>query len=195
MDFVGVWLAGYTHPARMAEGLRRKPAPHWGFYGQTLRAALDSLLLYLPLALQGLAPPTPSYVGFLPTEHYYWHLIWITPLVFSAQWLLSSGFIHAALRLTGHPSEYDQVLNLGGMAALVVGTLLLAWDWLWIAMGGANQYFLGISHLVIDLWAVVIMTGGLKRLLGVPAWLGALLSVLSVPLSLPLAIMFMRAPL
>jgi hypothetical protein len=195
MSFVRVWFAGYYRPGKMIEALRSKPAPQWGFYGQLLRAALDSLLLYLPVALMGRIPPTPSNLSFLPTEQYYWHLIWLSPLVLGAQWLLGSAFAHVVLRLTGRRSDFDQILNIVGMATLVVGAFILVWDWTWVALGGANQYFLGISHLVIDLWTIVLITVGLKRILGVPVWLGALLSLLGIPIALPLGIMFMRSPL
>jgi hypothetical protein len=49
--------------------------------------------------------------------------------------------------------------------------------------------------LVFSLWVVVIAVIGLKRILGVPAWLGILLSLLAVPVALPFAIMFMRSPM
>jgi hypothetical protein len=60
MNFSQVWLTGYFNPSKMMEELAKKPAPHWGFYGQLCRALLDSLLLYLPLALMGREPSTPS---------------------------------------------------------------------------------------------------------------------------------------
>ncbi|MFX1355254.1 MAG: hypothetical protein ACFFGP_14970 [Promethearchaeota archaeon] len=195
MSFVRVWFAGYYNPARMIEALRSKPAPRWGFYAQLLRAAMDSLLLYLPVAIMGRVPPTPSNLSFIPTERYYWHLIWLSPLVLGAEWLLGSAFTHVALRLTGRHSDFDQILNIMGFAALVVGASLIVWDWVWFSLGGVDQYFLGTSHLVIDLWGVVIGAIGLKRMLGVPTWLGALLSLLGIPVALPLAIMFMRSPL
>jgi hypothetical protein len=195
MSFIRVWFMGYYNPAKMIEELRSKPAPHWGFYGQFLRAVLDSLLLYLPVALMGRIPPTPSNLSFIPTDQYYWVLIWLSPLVLGAEWLLGSAFTHVVLRLSGRPSDFDQILNIAGMATIVVGAFLLAWDWAWFALGGVNQYFLGISHLAISLWATVIATIGLKRILGVPVWLGALLSILGIPIALPFGIMFMRSPL
>ena len=195
MDFIRVWFTGYTHPAKMIDELRSKPAPHWGFYGQLLRAALDSFLLYLPVALMGRVPPTPSNLSTLPTEQYYWHLIWISPLVLAAEWLLASAFTHVVLRLSGRRSDFDQILNIVGMAAIVVGAFLLVWDWARIALGGVDQYFLGFSHLLISLWAMVIAALGLKRILGVPIWLGAALSLLGIPIALPFGIMFMRSPL
>jgi len=195
MSFLRVWLLGYHNPAKMIEELRSKPAPQWGFYGELLRAALDSLLLYLPVALMGRLPPTPSNLTIIPTEQYYWHLIWMTPLVLGAEWLLASAFIHVVVRLTGRRSDIDQVLNITGMATIVVGAFLLAWDWAWFALGGMNQYFLGTSHLVISLWCVAIEVIGLKRILGVPIWLGVLLGFLTIPIALPFGIMFMRSPL
>ena len=66
MSFLRVWLIGYYNPVSMIEKLRAKPAPQWGLYGVFLRAALDSLLLYLPLALMGRIPPE-TFVPFVPT--------------------------------------------------------------------------------------------------------------------------------
>jgi len=195
MSFVRLWFTGYYNPVKMMEELRSKPAPQWGFYGQLLRAALDSLLLYLPLALMGLVPPKPSNLSFLPTGQYYWHLIWLSPIVLAVHWLLPSAFIHVVLRFTGRRSDFDQILNISGMSVLVVGAFILLWDWTWFAVGGVDQYFLGFSHLVISLWAVVIETIGLKKILGVPIWLGAILSFLGIPIALPFSIMFMRSPL
>jgi hypothetical protein len=195
VSFVRVWLAGYYNPKKMIEELRSRPAPQWGFYGQLLRAAMDSLLVYLPLALLGRVPPTHSNLSFIPTEQYYWHLIWLSPLVLGAVWLLAPAFTHVVLRLTGRHSDFDQILNINGMATIVVGAFLVVWDWAWFALGGLNQYALGTSHLVISLWVVVIGAIGLKGILGVPTWLGALLSFLGIPIALPFGIMFMRSPL
>jgi len=124
MSFVRVGLTGYYNPVKMIEQLRSEPAPQWGFYGQFLRAALDSLLVYLPVALMGRIPPTPSNLSFLPTEQYHWHLIWLSPIILGADWLLAAAFTHVVLRLAGWRSDFDQILNIGGMAALVVGAFL-----------------------------------------------------------------------
>jgi hypothetical protein len=195
MDFIRVWFTGYYNPARMMDQLRSRRAPLWGFYGQFLRAAFDALLLYLPLAIMGLIPPTRSYVSFLPTEQYYWHLVWLAPIVLAAEWLLGSAFVHLVLRLSGRRTDFDQLLNIGGMVALVVGAFILVWDWTWFTVGGIDQYFLGLTHLVISLWAVVIGAIGMKKLLDTPCWLGLLLGILEIPVALPLGVMFMRSPL
>ena len=80
------------------------------------------------------------------------------------------------------------------MSALIVGAVLIPWDWAWFALGAAEQYFLGISHLVLSLWASVILVVGLRRILAVPVWLGIVLSLVAIPVQLPVAIMFMRSP-
>jgi hypothetical protein len=195
MDFLRIWLTGYVSPWKFAEGLKGRPAPQWGFYAQSLRALLDSVFLFLPLFLLGRAPAMPSYLRFIPTETYYGALVWLAPMAFTAQWLLGGGVMHLVLRLTGRPSDFDQLLNITGMATLVVGAFLIVWDWIWIIAGGMNQYWLGYSHLLIDAWGGVIAVRGLRELLDVPIWLGVCMYVLAIAAALPIAIMFMRSPL
>jgi hypothetical protein len=194
MGFVRVWLEGYIRPARFVDELKAKPAPYWGIYGQLLRAGLDSVLVYLPVALMGRVPPTPSYVSIIPTEHYYAALVGLGPIVLTAELLIGASFLHVAIRLSGRRSDFDRIINVVGMAALVVGAILIPWDWMWYAIGGVDQYFLGISHLVISLWGTGLIVLGLRRLLGVPVALAVLLSIFAIPVSLPVAIMFMRSP-
>ena len=195
MSFIRLWLTGYVNPVKLVDELRLKPAPHWGLLAQLVRAFMDSFLLYLPLSLMGRVPPKPSNLFFIPTEHYYSALIWLSPIVLIAELMMVAAFIHIVLRLTGRHSDFDQIVNISGMAALVVGAFLVPWDWAWFTIGGVDQNFLGISHLVVDLWAVLISVLGLKRTLGAPVWLATLLSILALPVNLPLAIMFMRSPL
>lgn len=142
----------------------------------------------------GQQPPTPSYLTFIPTEKYYAALIWLTPCVFIVEWLLGAAIIHTILRLCRQPSNMDQILNLTGMASLVVAAALIAWDWFWFVIGGVNQYFLGVSHLLIDVWWFVIVVTGFKQLLGIPLRLGIILCLFAFATTMPLAILFMRAP-
>jgi hypothetical protein len=176
------------------EELRTKPAPHWGFYAQLLRAVLDALLLYLPLALMGRQPSTPSYLTFLPTEDYYAASLVLAPVFLLALWLLLGAVLHLILRLGGWPSDVDQILNITGMAGLIVGAVLIVWDWLWILFGWQNVVLLGISHLILAAYALLITTLGFTRILGLPLWLALLLNLLYVLLGEPLAALFMRAP-
>jgi hypothetical protein len=194
-EFVRVWLLGYISPRRLVEQLQNRPAPQWGFIAQLIRATLVSLALYLPIALMGREPPTPSYLPVIASSRYYLALVWIAPLVIMIQWLLGGAVIHFILRIVGRKSDIDEILNITGMAALVVGALLVLWDWLWIAMGGLDQIWLGISHLALDIWAVVIIVTGLRRILRVPTWLALLVTIAYIAAAMPLAIMFMRSPL
>lgn len=195
MGFFRVWLLGYTNPAGFIEELRSKPAPHWGVCGQLVRALGMSLLFYFPLALLGRVPSIPSAITYLPTETYFAMSIVLAPLFIIAQWLLLSAAVHVILRLMGRPSDIDQILNITGIVALVVGAVLVLWDWLWILLEWQNLVLLGVSHLIIVVWAVGITTLGFKRILGVPVWLGVLLNLLWVLLGEPLGAIFMRAPI
>lgn len=195
MSFFRVWLLGYTHPARFIEELGTKPAPHWGVYGQLVRALGVSLLFYLPLAFLGQVPSAPSAIAFLPTDTYFAASIVLAPLFIIAQWLLLSVVVHVILRLMGRPSDIDQILNITGMVALVVGAVLILWDWLWLFLEWQNLVLLGVSHLIIVIWALGITVLGFKRILDVPVWLGVLLNLLWVLLGEPLGAIFMRAPI
>lgn len=110
------------------------------------------------------------------------------------EWLLGAVVIHVILRMRSMPSDIDPILNITGMSGLVIAGALIVWDWIWITFGGLNQYLLGISHLLIDVWWFVLVITGFKRLLGIPAWLGFVLSLFAFITSMPFAILFMRAP-
>ncbi|UCF61426.1 MAG: hypothetical protein JSV37_01745 [Anaerolineaceae bacterium] len=194
MSFLRLWLTGYFSPIQLIEHLKSKPAPQWGIFASLLRGILDSLLIYLPVSLMGRVPPTPSYLSFVPTERYYFALIWIAPFVLLTEMLMGSVIIHVILRLMGRHSDIDQIINVNGMSALIVGAVLVLWDWVFFALGVADQYILGISHLVIALWAVAILAIGLRRILSVPLWLSIVLSITIIPAGLPFAMMFMRSP-
>ena len=195
MAFLRLWLTAYRRPARFADGLRDKPAPHWGLAAVVLRGLLDSLLLYLPIYLMGWQPPTPSFIPIFSTENYYRTLVFIGPLLFLAHWLMSGAFTHVVFRLTHRRSDIDLILNVVGMTNLVIAAVILAWDWLCIAAGWGDQWLLGISHLIIDGWGIAISIIVYKRLMGVPAWLVILLALVGIVSWLPLGMTFMRSPI
>ena len=194
MGFWRTWLVGTYSPSRVVEGLRGAPAPQWGLCAQALRALLDGLVLYLPLAILGRQPSTPPYLSLFRAESYYGTLVWLAPLFLVAQWLFLSALLHVLLRLLGRHSDLDQILNITGMAALIVGAFLVAWDWVWIAAGWHHEVLLGLSHMVLVIWAAVITVLGLKRILGVPVWLGVALNVVWVAAGWPLGAVVMRSP-
>jgi hypothetical protein len=195
MNFFQLWIAGFTNPAKFVDEIKTKPAPRWGFYAQLLRGLMDSLLLYLPLFLMGKAPPTPSNISFIPTGQYYGALIFLAPIVFFVQWLLGAAWFHVALRWRKYPSDIDLILNLTGMATLISGTLLLLWDWFWLLCGGIDQNTLGITHLIIDGWWIMIVLIGLKKFFNTSLGFGVMIILVAFALVLPSAIMFMRSPI
>lgn len=178
----------------MGEALRNQPAPYLGLAAVFIRALLDAFLLYLPLSLMGRQPAAASYLTFIPSESYYAVSVGMMPVFLLGQWLLLGAVVHLVLRLLGRPGGFDQILNITGMAGLIVGAFLVAWDWLWIALGLGNDIALGISHLVIDIWAIAIMVAAYRSLLGVPVRLGIVLNVLYLVIYVPLAMIFVRAP-
>ena len=195
MTYLKLWFTAYINPCKFADELAISPAPSWGFFAALQRGLMDSLLIYLPMCLLRRVPPTRSYLSFIPDEKYYGALLILGPIVLLAEWLLSSSLMHLILRLGKRFSDIDKVLNISGFSALAIGSVLILWDALWLLTGGMNQYSLGVSHLLIDLWAIAIATIALKRILKVPIWLGILLNIIGIIVSMPLAIMFMRSPL
>lgn len=190
-----LWLRTYIKPVRFAETLKNKPAPWWGFIASLQRALMDSLLLYLPLALLGRIPPEPSYLPFIEDGNYYAALVGLTPLVLTGEWLLGCAVVHLILTACKYKSDFNIVLNITGFTALMIGSVLLLWDWAWVAIGGMTQYGLGISHLIIDVWGMTIAAIAFKKILNVPLWLGLIVNLIAVIVALPMAIMFMRSPL
>jgi len=195
MNYFKLWLTAYINPKKFADELATKPAPDWGFIAALQRGLMDSLFIYLPVYLLGKIPPTPSNLSFISTENYYGALIFLAPIVLIAEWLISSSLMHLILKLSSKRSDIDQILNISGFTALAIGTVIILWDALWLTIGGMNQYTLGISHLLIDIWAIAISIIALKRILDVPVLLGIVLNIIAIAVSLPLAIMFMRSPL
>jgi len=195
MSYMQLLFMVYRNPAQFADELKSKPAPRWGFAAALQRALMDSLFIYLPVYFLGRIPHTASNLSFISTENYYGALVIIAPPVLLTIWLTSSSVIHLILKLSGKKSDFDQILNINGFTALAIGSVIIVWDLFWIIAGGVDQYFLGISHLVIDIWSVVITTIALNRILGTPVWLGVVLSFVGLAISLPFAVMFMRSPL
>ena len=192
--FLRLWLAGYCSPRRFVGELDLAPAPHTGLYGAGLRAAMDSLLLYLPLAVLGRQPSLASALIFLPTERYYLASVLFMPPYLLLQWLFLSALVHVTLRLLRQPSDIDRILNVNGMTDLVVGAVLVPWDWLWVLAGWRNEVLLGVSHLVLVVWGILLATVYLNRCLGIRVWLAAALQVASVAIAASISSVVVRAP-
>jgi len=193
MGLLQLWFAALFHPSRAFEELKRKPAPQWGLYATLLRALFIILIWYLPLYLLGVKPSPPSYLTFVPTENYYAASMIIFPLYNVAIWLLFSAIVYVILRLGGWKSDIDQILNIGGIAGLVFQPVISLFDWIGVVLGWHSlPVVLGISHLCIDIWVIVWVAKGYNKILGLPIWLSAGLTLLVTIVNVPLAMLFLR---
>ena len=153
-----------------------------------------SLLLYLPLALMGRAPSLSSWLTFVPTSRYYLALVALTPVVLLTQWLTGSVVVHCALRVAKRRSDIDAILNITGMTALVIGSLSVAVDWLYVYSEFANYYLLGLIHCAFYGWAVVLSAYCLKKSLDLPYRIGIAANLFYLAAAIPSEVLFMRAP-
>ncbi len=194
MSFFRLWLTGYLHPGRAFEALRDKPAPHWGLYGVLLRGLIMGVVWYLPRALMGLRPALAPVLPFPPVESYYWHALWYFPVFELAKWLLLAAIMHLALRLLRLPSDYDVLLNLSGITALIIDPAIRVWDWIVYAAGWSeNTVLMGAAHaLVFWPWGLALAVIGMRKLLGLPARVVVPLQLLVLALFIPLAATFLR---
>jgi len=194
MNFFQTWITGYYNPVKLAGELSAKKAPHWGIYATGIRGLLNSLLLYLPLVFMGKEPTSPSWFTFLPTEDYYIVSVFFVPFFFYIVWLFLSAFTHAIIRLLGLTSNIDHILNITAFNSLIVGAFILVWDWIWILTGWHNPFMLGISHLIIDIWYIIITSVCFIRILNLKPITAVLLNLLWIIVAVPIAMLFMRAP-
>lgn len=192
-SFLQVWMTGYYRPSLAVEQLRDKPAPQWGLYGALIRSVLVSLFWYLPAHLLHRQTASPPVLTIFNPQSYYLAMIIIFPVFTLMSWVLDSALVHVILRLTGRQSDIDQILNINGMGYLIIGPLLVAWDWITLAFGWESAVVTwGLIHLIIDLWYIIFVITGLKRILHLPLWLAAALVAFLFIYSVPLAMLFIR---
>jgi hypothetical protein len=192
MSLFQLWRTGLVNPGRAFEELKAKPAPQWGLAVVVFFNVAISLTTLLALYLLGRGPQMESALTFLPTEHYLVAEMFFLPVLRVGLWLLGSVIIHVGIRLAGKPSDVDLILNIGGLAYLVVMPLLLPSDWLLIAL---NLYGIGITqytHGFVALWSMFLSVVGLRRMLGVGTGLALGLSLLSMVTSIMILAIFAR---
>jgi len=195
MEFIRTWFAGYYNPNKVIDKLKSAPAPQWGFYATLLRAGFDSFLLYLPLAILGRQPSTPSALSLLSTEKYYWASVLLMPFFLIFLWLLLSAVIHLILSLARKENSFNQILNITGMTSLIVGAPLIPVDWFFIIMGWHFSMILGFIHMIFGFGGLAIIIIGYKKILQVPVWLGVVLNIIWVLVGWPISAIFIRPPI
>lgn len=133
-------------------------------------------------------------LGPVPVERYGWFLSFAAPTINFAGVLGGSVAAHGILRALRRESDLGFLVNISGMCASVIGAFIVVWDWSWLAAGFYSQYFLGITHIMLETWAMQLPPLAMKRRLGVPIPLGVGLSVVGIAAALALAVPFMRSP-
>jgi hypothetical protein len=195
VEFVRAWVAGYGKPAEMVKYLYKRKGPGIGITTTIIRGLLNSLLMYLPLFLLGRQPSYHGYIPFMPNEKYFLFLAIIVPFYFLLQTFILSLIIYLVLKALKKKAALYHLFNIAGMVGLIVGAVLICWDWVWVAMNSTNYVLLGISHLIIDVWAICLTVLAYKKILNISYGLGIALNILWLALGLPMAMLIMRAPL
>ena len=190
MNLLQLWWMGFAHPRRAFVALQSKSAPSWGFWVVLVFNLLISATTLLPLVLLHRTPFLASWLTFLPTEKYLQAEIFFLPPLRMVVWLISAAILHLGLRLAKQDSDYDILLNIGGLGYLIVMPLILFSDWL---LMGLNAYWLAeYTHPLAALWGAVLSVIGLEKLLGVQTKLAIGLVVLSMLVSIPFLAIFAR---
>jgi hypothetical protein len=190
MSLFQFWWMGLAHPGRAFEVLKAKPAPAWGFWVVLGFNLLISSTTLSALCLVGRMPFLESWLTFLPTAKYIRVEIFFLPPLRIAVWLIGAAVIHLVLRLVKQASDFDILLNIGGLGYLITMPFILLSDWLLIAL---DAYWLAeYTHPLVTFWGAVLSVIGLKKLLGVKTGLAIGLVVLSMVVSIPLLAIFAR---
>jgi hypothetical protein len=170
-----------------------KPAPLWGLLAVLTRFAGGSLLgIPLLLLLPGRRPFERPYLTFLSEETYYTTQIFISPLFGVAIWLLMSSIAHLILRLSRKASDFDKILNIIGFGMLVPMPVVWIWDQAMIATNSFQMTVMATSHIIFQVWEILIESIGLTKILGIKISLSICLAVFSDIVFILGAMLFMR---
>ncbi len=191
VNFFQTWFTGYINPGRAIGELSNRTGPLWGLYGVLIRSALVSLLWYLPAHLAGRTPIRTPQIAIIPQDTYYYNLVFLFPALTVGFWLIDGVLAHTLLRLMGRHSNFGSILMIDGFGNLIIGPLLLAWDWVMLTQGwGSDIVLWGMTHLVLDAWYIVFVILGLRKILQLPLWLAVLIVFLWFAYSVPLSMLF-----
>jgi hypothetical protein len=193
IEFLRVWLVAIACPGRAFHILQEKPAPGWGLSSTLVRFVGTALTSILALRLLNYQPFVPSNLTFLDDSTYYRAEVFFLPVFGLGAWLLSSALVHLILRIFGHESDIDWIMNVVGFSLLVVMPVVWMLDWAGIAFGFYGADVTIPIHAGVSVWEVALMGVGFRRpgRLGWPAAL-ALGLVVKAGVYIPLAAIFVR---
>ena len=182
MNLYRLWIEGCLHPTRAFEELKTRPAPQWGFWVVVNFNGLIAVTILIRYLI-GDTPLMASWLTFLPDDKYLLAEIFFLPPLRVMLWLAGAAVIHTCLRLTHQRTNFDQMLNIGGLGYLVVMPFILITDWVFIAFGryGIAQYV----HSFAPLWGLLLNCFALRSFFGTPVRLTILWTLVSTLLTLP----------
>ena len=192
MNLAQLWYTGLTSPSRAFDALKAKRAPRWGFTVVVAFNVAISCTTLLALHILGHGPQMESWLTFLPDDRYLLAEMFFLPPLRVGLWLMEGAVIHTGLRLADRRSDFDLILNIGGLAYLVVMPPLMLSDWALIALGRFGISVTAYTHGLAGLASFVLSVFGLRRLLDVDLWLGMGLTILSTALSIGVLAIFAR---
>ena len=190
MSLIRLWWKGVARPGQAFLELKSRPAPAWGFWVVLTFNLLISATSLPALYLLGRPLFLESWLTFLPSEGYLLYEIFFLPPLRLLVWLMGAAVIHVGLRLVKQASDYDTLLNIGGLEYLVTMPFILLSDWILIAV---DAYWLAeYSHPLAALWGLILTVIGLKKCLGAGTGRAVFLALLSSALTIPLLAIFAR---
>jgi hypothetical protein len=194
MGFFRILVDAYLQPRRAMEAVAQLETPRYGALYVLLRGAMLGLFFYLPFYLLKFEPITPAYLDIVDTPDYFLYAALLWPLFGLLSWIYLAGASYVLLRLPGYRVNFDQILNLSGLLELVIGIVIMLFDWLMVAIRFHNDpVFMGIAHMVIaDPWSMIVSAIFYKKHFDVPPWVTVLLGVVLRLLYMPIAMLFVR---
>jgi hypothetical protein len=190
--FLRLWAIGLVHPTRAFVELGERPAPWWGLWAVTVRFVVTTLTTTLALLLLGRRPFTPPYLTFVGPDRYYLAELLFLPVFGLAIWLLMGAVAHLALRLGGHPGNFDRVLNVVGVGMLVPMAPLWVADWAMIATDTFRLPQAAVVHAIAELWESLLFAAGFHVVLGLPTRAAVALGVALGVVYVGMAMVFVR---
>lgn len=190
MSLLRLWWTGVSRPAKAFTELKLKAAPAWGFRVVLIFNLLICLTTVLPLHLLRQPLFLDSWLTFLSNENYRLAELFFLPPLRVVVWTIGAAAIHLGLRLSKQASNFDLLLNVGGLGYLIVMPFVLLSDWLLIAF---DAYWLAeYTHPVAALWGMILTVIGLKKLLEVKTAPAIGLALISLVVSIPPLAIFAR---
>lgn len=137
--------------------------------------------------------PSPT-ITLLHAGTCYWTAVWFTPFYMLFLWLYLAGVTHVVLRLAGRRTDMDFAMNVGGFAQLIVGAVIVVWDWGCYALGMRSPITLGITCWILAQWATVLIMVAYRKFLDLPVWFTLALYVFSALVSYSTSMLVTRSP-